>query len=76
MSLNANGTTSCDKCGADVGNGSLLEAAIVSDLERDADNEPIPGRIRVLHLCRAQFNGCANRVLTKRALAHRQEKTT
>lgn len=73
MSLAPDGRTVCDKCGADCGNGSLDMAAIVSDLERDSKNQPIPGMIRVLHLCRE--NGCANRVLTKKALANREVST-
>lgn len=73
MSLAPNGSTVCDRCGGDCGNGSLDMAAIVSDLERNEKNETVPGMIRVLHLCRA--NGCANRVLTKKALANREVST-
>lgn len=49
----------CDRCGADVGNGSIQLCLIVSDLDPDRD-----GMIRMLHFCRE--NGCDQKVLSKR----------
>lgn len=68
MSLRTGGAYRCDRCGADVGNGGVTEAAIVSDLDPDR-----PGEIRVLHLCRAARDGaphgCVGNVLGPQTLA-------
>lgn len=71
MSLRTDGTYRCDRCGTDIGNAGVDVAATISDLVHDEHNHPIPGRVRVLHLCRK--NGCVTRVLTKRALANLKE---
>lgn len=60
--MSSNGTDGyvCDRCGADVGNGSVMLAAVVSVLDDQ-------GRVLNFHLCLAN---CASRVLTKAALAN------
>lgn len=63
MTMQANGSASCDRCGADVGNGSVAEAVVLSTLGDD-------GLVRNLHLGLAHRCGCARRVLTRKALAH------
>lgn len=78
MSLRADGGYACDRCGTDVGNGGVHECAVISDLDPDTgDVTP-----RVLHLCRTRpdpdhpgktMQGCRDRVLTKKALAHYHE---
>lgn len=55
MSLRGDGSYRCDRCGADVGNGGVREAAIVSDLHPDVD-----GEVLVRHLCRAARDGAPN----------------
>lgn len=71
MTLRGDSTYRCDRCGADVGNGGVHLAAIVSDLD-PAD----PTRIRQLHFCRDHdvdtktVKGCASRVFTAKALAN------
>jgi len=52
VSLRPDGVYRCDKCGTDVGNGGVRDAAIVSDLDPDA-----LGEVRVLHLCRKARTG-------------------
>lgn len=68
MSLRADGSYCCDRCGTDVGNASVEQAAVISDLKPDD-----PTRPRVLHLCRVPQpgapHGCARRVLGASALA-------
>lgn len=61
MSLRPDGFYRCDRCGADVGNGGVRAAGIVSDLDPDA-----PGEVRVLHLCR---KSCMGSVFGPTALA-------
>lgn len=65
MSLRPDGTYRCDRCGADVGNGGVVQAAIVSDVE--------DGAVRVLHFCRESRDGaphgCAGRLLSPSMLA-------
>lgn len=65
MSLRSDGTYRCDRCGADVGNGAVTEAAVVSDVEGAA--------VRVLHFCRRPVkgapHGCAGRLLSPSMLA-------
>lgn len=69
MSLRPDGSYRCDKCGADVVNGGVREAAIISDLDPDT-----AGEVRVLHLCREPRDGapsgCAGNVLGPAALAN------
>lgn len=73
MSLRSDGTYRCDGCGVDVGNGGVLMAAVISDLDPDQ-----PGAIRVLHLCRAARdgapNGCVGDVLGPGTLANYTEE--
>lgn len=68
MSLRPDGAYRCDRCGVDVGNGGVVEAAIISDLHPDE-----PGTVRVLHLCRAEREGaptgCVGNVLGEATLA-------
>lgn len=45
MSLRADNTYHCDRCGTDVGNGGIDEAAFLTHLEPDT------GAIVRLHLC-------------------------
>jgi hypothetical protein len=72
VSRQADGTYACDRCGTDIGNGGIDEAAAVSDLELDADGNVVLGAIRVLHLCRK--NKCVRHVMTRRALRALVEK--
>jgi len=68
----------CAKCGADVGNGSVQSAVIVSDLDPDT-----PGMVRNLYFCRDhedkdghKIKGCANKVLSAANLKHHKEEKT
>lgn len=69
MSLRADGSYRCDRCGVDVVNGGVLHAAVISDLDPDQ-----PGTVRVLHLCRAPRDGaphgCVGNVLGPQTLAN------
>ena len=56
----------CDRCGASVGNASIQNCLIVSDLDPERE-----GMIRVLHFCRE--NGCAGKVLSARNMEHHKE---
>lgn len=62
MSLRKDGRYRCDRCDAELENGGVHEAAVVSDI--------VPGSggtlTRILHLCRK--NRCVDKVLTKRAI--------
>lgn len=62
------GNYHCDRCGTDVGNGGVMQAAVISDLDPDR-----PGEIRVLHLCREPRegapSGCVGNVLGPATLA-------
>lgn len=76
MSRRADGGFECDKCGEDVGNGGVLAALVVSDL--DPDN---PGMVRSLHFCRDRedktgtvIKGCDGKVLNANHLKHYKEK--
>lgn len=60
MSLRSDGIYRCDRCGADVDNGSITAAAVVSDLDPDT------GGIRLLHFCRPR---CVQAVLSADNLA-------
>jgi hypothetical protein len=77
MTTRPDGSVECDRCGADVGNGGVNFAAVISVLSDTG------GRVLNLHLC--TFTGrlegvdgrkspeaqrCVSRVLTKAALAH------
>lgn len=72
MSLRPDGTYHCDKCGADVGNGGVSEAAVVSTVDADDPTQP-----RVFHLCREPRDGaprgCEGNVLGPSALANYYE---
>lgn len=78
MSRTPTGDYECDCCGADVGNGGVTVAAIVSDLDPDRRGEP-----RVLHFCRDRtgpdgesVRGCVHKLLnpaTIRRYTERQE---
>lgn len=69
------GSFECDRCGTDVGNGGVLDAVVVSDL--DPEN---PGTVRNLHFCRDRevdgktVKGCGNKVLSATNLKHYKEK--
>jgi hypothetical protein len=69
VSLRADGTYRCDRCGTDVGNGGVQQAALIADLEPDD-----PTRLRHLHLCRQPRDGaprgCAGNVLGPGTLAN------
>lgn len=69
MTMRLAGTCVCDRCGADLGNGSITEAVVINALA-DRDGQPL---VHNLHLGLAHRCGCAGRVLTKAALAHRTE---
>lgn len=80
MSRRLDGSYCCDRCGTDVGNAGVQEAASISDLD-PAD----PTRIRQLHLCLDRpdpaapgktIQGCRGRVLTRKALANYHETRT
>lgn len=68
MSLQADGTYTCDRCGVSVGNGGITEAAFIADLHPDD-----PTQMRRLHLCREPRegapNGCVGNVLGPLTLA-------
>lgn len=67
MSLRADGSHRCDRCGRDVGNGGIFAAAFISDLDPERPGEP-----RQLHLCREERDdaprGCVGLVLGDDAL--------
>ena len=74
MSLQPDGTYTCDRCGVDVGNAGIDRCAHITDLNPDD-----PTDIRHFHLCLDRpdpdndgktIQGCRDRVLTKRALRH------
>lgn len=81
MSLRPDGSYRCDRCGADVDNGGVHTAAVVSDLDPDTGNTT-PRRI---DFCRDRpdpdqpgktIQGCRDRVLTKKALRNYHETRT
>lgn len=73
MSLQPDGKYVCDRDGRDVGNGGILMALVVSDLDPDD-----PGMVRNLHFCRDEkdaegtitHHGCAKKVLSARNMEH------
>lgn len=81
MSLLPDGSYECDRCGVSVGNGSVQECAVITDTDPATGNRTP----RQLHLCRDRpdpdnpkktIQGCRDRVLTRKALRHYQEKRT
>lgn len=79
MSRLPDGTHECDRCGHNVGNGAVDQAAKVVDTDPDTGNTTQ----RDLHLCRDRpdpdrpgktIQGCRDRVLTRKALRHYHEK--
>lgn len=79
--MNADGTYSCARCGANVGSGGVSTCVVVNDLDPDQ-----PGAIRVLRFCRDRENedgedvrGCHHRLLGPAMIGHytdSQETTT
>lgn len=73
MSRTPVGKHVCDKCGADCGNGGVLDALVVSDLDPDS------GGVRNLHFCRTReenektVKGCAEKLLSPPNLKHYEE---
>jgi hypothetical protein len=81
VSQTPDGKHRCDACDADVGNGGLISALVVADL--DPDNN---GHVRNLHFCRDReegegkqrkhIKGCARKLIhpaTMRAYDKRKE---
>lgn len=72
--MRPDGSFGCDRCDADVGNGGVDVALVVSDLDPD-----LRGHVRNLHFCRSReegegdarttVEGCAGKVLTSETLA-------
>lgn len=60
MSLRPDGSYRCDRCGGSAGNGGVLDAATLVDIQFLDDGNAVP---RNLHLCRA--NDCAAAVVAK-----------
>lgn len=67
MTIRSDGTGECDRCGGDIGNAAVDKAVSIHAL---LDN----GNVVTLHLGFVCKDNCATRVLTKRALAHRQDE--
>lgn len=73
MTRLSDGSHVCDKCGADCGNGGVIDCVVVSDL--DAENNTV----RNLHFCRDReqdgktIEGCAEQVLSPANLKHYEE---
>jgi hypothetical protein len=71
MSLRADGSYCCDRCGVDVGNAGIDKASTVVDTEPDD-----PVAIRRFNFCRdrtedgTRVRGCTGKVLTAKALAN------
>ena len=79
MSMREDGTYECNRCGADLGNGSVQVSAIVTDLDPATGNTTQ----RRLDFCRDRpdpdqpgktIQGCRDRVFTRKALRHYHEK--
>jgi hypothetical protein len=76
MSADTAGNFWCDRCGEEVGNGSIFRCAVISDLDIDD-----PNTVRNLHICRDVVDddgnvtrkGCIGRVLSAANLAHYHE---
>lgn len=83
MSLRPDGAYRCDRCGRDVGNGSVQQATVVVTVEHvDAGGISVPTPV-TLHFCftpRPEFpRGCTGRVLSDANLAdyqHSKERST
>jgi hypothetical protein len=75
VSVRPDGTHRCDKCGGDVGNGSVDQATFISMVNPDNPSEPWR-----LHLCTAPRDGaphgCTGNVLGPRTLAAFYETRT
>jgi hypothetical protein len=63
MSLNVDGTGTCDRCGRGLPNTGVAYAVICVGMTED-------GQQVTWHLCTATPDPCASRVFTKAALAH------
>jgi ribosomal protein S14 len=72
VSLRADGSRRCDRCGADLGNGGIDLCARITDLEPDD-----PTQLRYLELCRQPREGaprgCVGNVLGPGTLANYYE---
>lgn len=70
MSLRADGSYRCDRCGGDIGNASVDQAASVSDVLVDDEGRT---SVVVYHFCRVANagapDGCAAHVLIPSNLA-------
>lgn len=68
MSLRADGTYRCDRCGVGVGNGDVQTAAKIITMDPDRPGEPL-----ILHLCREPRDGaprgCEGNILGPQTLA-------
>ncbi len=66
MTMSADGSANCDRCGVDIGNAGLDKCVVVSALTS------LGGRVETMHLCTPGVpdgDSCAKRVLTKAALS-------
>jgi len=62
MTMHANYTATCDRCGADLGNGGLDRCVVISMIASTTT-------VANLHLC-TSGGRCAQRILTTAALAY------
>lgn len=73
MSLQPDGSYACDRCGGELENDGIQQAAIIADLH--PDNPSVP---RSLHLCREPRDGhprgCVGYVLGPGTLTHWTER--
>lgn len=73
MSTLSNGQNVCDRCGASVGNASVVNCVVVSDYTAE-------GQVINLHFCREpteelpDMKECARRILSRANVRHRIEK--
>ncbi len=66
MTLHADGSANCDRCGVDIGNAGVGSCVVFTGSTEDGR------RIETFHLCLRGVpggEGCANRILSKSALA-------
>jgi hypothetical protein len=75
MTMNLDGSFTCDRCGTVLPNNSITVCAHITELNPDD-----PSDIRHFHLCVDRpdadgktIQGCRDHVLTKRALRHFHE---